>query len=60
VKLVVFDITGKEIINLVDDAQTAGTYKVDWNAAGYSSGIYFYSLIINSSVIDTKKMVLLK
>jgi len=44
VKLTVFDITGKEVTTLVDQEQSAGTYRVDWNASGFASGIYFYSL----------------
>ena len=60
VKLIIFDITGREVIKLVDKEQSAGTYKVDWSTAGYSSGVYFYSLIVNGSKIDTKKMILVK
>jgi hypothetical protein len=60
VKLVVFDITGREIAELVNEEQTAGTYLLDWNASRYSSGIYFYSLYIDSKLIDTKKMILVK
>ena len=60
VKLVIFDINGKEIFKLVDKEQSAGTYKVDWNAAGYSTGVYFYSLFVNEIMTDTKKMILVK
>lgn len=60
VKLIVYDIQGRVVTELVNQKQTSGTYEVDWNAAGYSSGIYFYSLIINSSIIDSKKMILIK
>ena len=60
VKLKVFDITGREITKLVDKEQNAGTYKVDWNASGYSSGVYFYSLTVDGQIIDTKKMLLIK
>ncbi len=60
VKLVVFDITGKEIIILVNQKQSAGTYEVDFSGSNYSSGLYFYSLIIDGKLTDTKKMILLK
>lgn len=60
VKITVFDIAGKEIINLVNQKQSAGSYEVDWNASGYSSGVYFYSLIIEGIITDTKKMILIK
>jgi hypothetical protein len=45
---------------LVNEEQTAGTYEVDFSGANYSSGVYFYSLIIEGKVIDTKKMILIK
>lgn len=60
VKLIIFDITGKEIVKLVNEEQSAGTYLAVWNASGYSSGVYFYSLVIGGITIDTKKMILLK
>jgi len=60
IKIVVFDVTGKEVIKLVDEEQRAGTFEVDFSGYGYSSGVYFYSLIINDNTIDTKRMVLLK
>jgi len=60
VKLIVFDIQGKQIAELVKQKQSAGTYEVDFSGSIYSSGIYFYSIIIDGDVIDTKKMILLK
>ena len=60
VKLIVYDIQGKIISQLVDQKQSAGIYVVDWNATGFSSGIYFYSLIIDGKLFDTRKMILIK
>jgi photosystem II stability/assembly factor-like uncharacterized protein len=59
VKLVVFDIQGREITTLVNQELQAGSYNTDWNAANYPSGVYFYSLEINE-FIQTKKMILIK
>jgi enediyne biosynthesis protein E4 len=33
---------------------------VTWNAEHYSSGIYFYKLVVDNEVIATKKMMLIK
>ena len=49
VMLVVYDIQGREVKNIVAESQPAGTYKVQWNgldAAGLpvSSGMYFARL----------------
>jgi photosystem II stability/assembly factor-like uncharacterized protein len=60
VKIIIYDITGRETVILVNEEQSAGTYQADWNASGFSSGVYFYSLIIEGKIIDTKRMVLIK
>lgn len=44
VNLKILNILGNEIVTLVDDDLPVGEYNVKWNAAGYSSGIYFYYL----------------
>ena len=60
IKLIIYDITGKEITSLVNQKQKAGTYQVDFSGNGYSSGVYFYSLIVDSKITDTKRMILIK
>ncbi len=64
VRIVVYDISGKEIALLADKYQNAGTYNVTWNGNNNSgqpvaSGIYFYS-VQAGNYAQTKKMVLLK
>lgn len=59
VKLIVYDITGKEVTNLADEFLQPGKYSVSWNASQYASGIYFYKLVTND-FYGTKKMVLVK
>ncbi|RPI18884.1 MAG: T9SS C-terminal target domain-containing protein [Ignavibacteriae bacterium] len=59
VKLVVYDVMGKEIAVLVNQKQNAGTHEVEWNASNYPSGVYFYSLTAGDFTAE-KKMVLLK
>jgi hypothetical protein len=59
VKLTVFDIQGLEILTLLNQELQAGSYKVDWNASGYPSGIYFYKLE-TEQFNQTKKMMLIK
>ncbi|MCX6165391.1 MAG: YCF48-related protein [Ignavibacteriae bacterium] len=44
VKLVVFDILGKEIATLVNEKLTPGTYETTFDAPAYPSGVYFYKL----------------
>jgi photosystem II stability/assembly factor-like uncharacterized protein len=60
VKLIVYDITGKEITTLVNEVKNSGTYEVVFSGNGFSSGVYFYSFVINNKLIDTKRMLLIK
>lgn len=60
VKLMIFDVTGKETAVIVNEELRPGEYKTEWNASGFSSGVYFYSLMIDGKLIDTKRMILIK
>jgi subtilisin family serine protease len=60
IELQVFDITGKQITSLVNSSRGAGSYEVEFNAAGLSSGVYFYSLIVDGRQMGVKRMTLLK
>ena len=59
VKLIIYDVLGREVTTLVNEKLNPGTYEVSWDATGYPSGIYFYSL--KAGVFSrTKKMILIK
>ncbi|MBK6504280.1 MAG: T9SS type A sorting domain-containing protein [Ignavibacteria bacterium] len=67
VSLKIFDMTGREIMTLVDEFKEAGYYKTDFNGGNLSSGAYYYRLEVIPSnsfgagdFVDTKKMLLLK
>jgi hypothetical protein len=57
--LKVFDVLGNEIVTLVDEYKTAGSYQVSFDASYLSSGIYFYTLI-SGNISETKKMLLIR
>lgn len=59
VKLIVYDILGKEVAVLVNEELKAGEFSVDWNAITYPSGIYLYK-ITAGEYSETRKMVLIK
>jgi len=59
VSLKVYNSIGKEVETFVNEIQTAGSYKVDFNASNLSSGIYFYTLSAGEFK-ETKKMLLVK
>jgi hypothetical protein len=61
VSLRVFDLLGREVANLVNTFQQAGSYAVTFNPASraLSSGVYFYRLEAGSFV-SVHKMILMK
>lgn len=59
VSLRVYDLTGKEVAEIVDNYMEAGLHSVNFNAADLASGIYFYRIDAgNFSAI--RKMTLIK
>ena len=48
VYLSVYDVTGKKIVELVNETQEKGVHDIGWDAAGVNGGVYFYRLAINS------------
>ena len=64
VKLIVYDILGREVEILINESATGGlkpgTYEVEWNANNYPGGVYFYQLKIDNEQLAAKKMVLIK
>jgi len=60
VNLKVYDASGKEVAELVNQKLSAGTYEAEFNAANFSSGVYFYKLIAGNTVVDSKRMLLVK
>ena len=60
VKLVIYDILGKEIQTLVTGLQQAGEYSVNFDASKLTSGVYFYQLKVDNQIVESKKMILAK
>jgi photosystem II stability/assembly factor-like uncharacterized protein len=61
VTLKVFNLLGKEVAQLINEKQNAGSYAVDFNSTEFNlpSGIYFYTLSAGEFK-ETRKMVLIK
>lgn len=64
VKLVVYDITGRQSGELINKQQQAGNYEVEFDGSSLSSGVYIYRLETTGTggnkMIDSRKMVLIK
>ncbi len=68
VKLIVYDVLGREVARLVNEEKPAGIYSVQFNADNLSSGVYFYKISFDNAssklVFDglnkTMKLILIK
>ncbi len=54
VELIIIDITGKELIKLVNEKQSKGTQTAVLNASKLNNGIYFYKLKIGDKLQEGK------
>jgi len=59
VELVIYDVNGRKVAELVSEQQTAGDYKTEWNATELPSGIYFCR-IQAGDFVSSRRMILLK
>jgi hypothetical protein len=59
VRLAVYDLLGREVAMLVNEAKQPGAYVVRFDASGLASGVYLHRLTAGSFVA-TKKMVVVK
>ena len=65
VKLVVYNLLGKEVQTLAVGPMEAGLYQAVWNSRNsfgrkVSSGVYFYRLTVDNKTVHTRKMLLMK
>lgn len=60
VDLSIYNILGQKVATLVSEKQNAGTQKVQWNATGMSSGLYFCSLKTDLGFSQTRKIILMR
>ncbi len=66
VRLIIYDILGRDVTTLVNEQLKPGAYEVDWDGSNYPSGVYFYKLIVRQAgsstgdFAETRKMILLK
>jgi predicted acyl esterase len=63
VDLKIYDITGKQVAELVNEVQDAGLHTISFNASRLASGIYFYKInaaTAKGNFSDVKRMILVK
>jgi len=59
VRLVVYDLLGRQVETILDESRPAGHHQIIYDASSLSSGVYFYQ-IKTGDLSETKRMLLLK
>ncbi|GAB5409177.1 MAG: hypothetical protein BalsKO_15420 [Balneolaceae bacterium] len=59
VTVIVYNLMGQKVSELVNSTKAAGRYTVNWDASSSSSGMYFYQLTAGGQTL-TKRMTLIK
>jgi glucuronoarabinoxylan endo-1,4-beta-xylanase len=57
--LKVFDLLGREVATLLNEAKPAGAHTIRWDASGVSSGVYFYRLQ-SGTCVAARKLLLVR
>lgn len=59
VRLTIYDVTGRQVVLLVDELQASGHHQIQWDASSFSSGVYLTLLEADGEVL-MRRMTLLK
>jgi len=59
VSIKVYDALGREIAVLVNEVLQPGMYRMRWDAVGFASGVYYYTMTVGE-FRQTKSMILMK
>ncbi len=60
VKIVVYDILGREVNVIVNNIMNYGEHNLSFDASNLASGIYFYTMYLDGKYFDSKKMIMVK
>lgn len=60
VKIILYDVTGSEIRRIIEQEMDVGSYEVQLNSKGISSGVYYYKMITSSGFTAVNKLIIIK
>jgi photosystem II stability/assembly factor-like uncharacterized protein len=60
VRLVVYDVLGREVERLVDEVAQPGRNTATWDAGTNASGVYFCRMEAGGRIVQTRKLVVLR
>ncbi len=58
VKLVVYDLLGRQVADLVGESQSAGAHEVIWDASGLPTGLYCCRLVAGGHAVARPMMLM--
>jgi hypothetical protein len=58
VSLKLYDILGREVKTLVEGVVGAGVHQAQWDAVGFTSGLYIYRLVAEERVVARKMQLI--
>ncbi len=53
VRVEIFDVMGRRVALVVDEAQAAGTHEATFGGAGLSNGTYFYRVTTEAKTLSS-------
>lgn len=56
VEISVYDVTGKKVETVKDEAMSAGQHAIDWTPVNLAEGVYFVQMVVDGAV-QTQKIV---
>ncbi len=56
--LEVYNVNGKLVASLVQEKLNTGKHSINWNAAGKSSGVYYFKLSVGNKVYTSRALLL--
>ena len=60
VRIDVYDVQGRRVQTLTDQAYQPGQHNVDWNASRLASGTYLYRLMVDGELVGTKRATVVR
>ena len=60
IKIILFDIKGEKLSELLNEEKDSGFYSVEINSKNLSSGVYFYIMTSSSGYYSVKKLTIIK
>jgi len=60
VSLKIYNLLGEHVATLVEAHLQAGQHCYQWQAENIASGVYFYVLVLDGLVAETRKMIMMR